>query len=42
MTLLNYNSYLQPAEILLRSSGELQVIRQAQTLEQLTANERPL
>jgi diaminopimelate decarboxylase len=42
MTLLNYNSYLQPAEILLRTSGELQVIRHAQTLEQLTINERPL
>lgn len=42
MTLLNYNSYLQPAEILLRSSGELQVIRQPQTLEQLIANESPL
>ncbi len=42
MTLVNYNSYLQPAEVLLRLNGELQLIRRRQTLEQMTANEMPL
>ncbi len=42
MTLINYNSYLQPPEILLRTSGELQVIRAPQRLEQIVQNERPL
>lgn len=42
MTLINYNSYLQPAEILLRTNGELRVIRRQQVLEQMIANELPL
>jgi len=42
MSLCNYNSYIRPPEILLRTSGELQVIREPQTLEQIVENERPL
>lgn len=42
MTLVNYNSYLQPAEVLLRADGELQLIRKPQTLEQMVGNELPL
>ncbi len=42
MTLVNYNSYLQPPEILLRTSGGLQTIRAPQRLEQIVENERPL
>jgi len=37
--LANYNSYVKPAEILLRTSGELQVIKSPQTLEQIVENE---
>jgi len=39
MTLSNYNSYTRPPEILLRTSGDLQVIRKPQTLEQIVENE---
>ena len=42
MTLANYNSYVKPAEILLRTNGELQVIRREQTLEQIVENELSL
>lgn len=42
MTLVNYNSYVQPPEVLLRSNGELHVIRERQTLEQIVQNERSL
>jgi diaminopimelate decarboxylase len=42
MTLVNYNSYVKPAEVLLRSSGKLQLIRAPQTLEQIVENERSL
>ncbi len=42
MTLVNYNSYLQPPEILLRTNGDLQTIRAPQRLEQIVENERPL
>ncbi|MDZ7369894.1 MAG: diaminopimelate decarboxylase [candidate division KSB1 bacterium] len=42
MTLVNYNSYLQPPEVLLRRDGSLQLIRRRQTLEQMVANELPL
>lgn len=42
MTLMNYNSYYAPPEVLCRSDGSLQLIRQPQTLEHMTANEIPL
>ncbi len=42
MTLANYNSYVKPPEILLRSNGDLHVIRERQTLEQVVENERSL
>jgi diaminopimelate decarboxylase len=35
----NYNSYNQAAEVLLRTTGELQVIRKQQTMEQMVENE---
>jgi diaminopimelate decarboxylase len=38
----NYNSYNQAAEVLLRTTGELQVIRKQQTLEQMVENETGL
>lgn len=42
MTLVNYNSYFKPAEILLRTNGDLQLIREQQTLQQMVENEKPL
>lgn len=42
MTLTNYNSYLQPPEVLRRSSGELQLVRELQSLEHMVANEKSL
>ena len=42
MTLSNYNSYTQPPEILLRTSGELWLIRKPQTLEQIVQNDKSL
>ena len=42
MTLNNYNSYTQPAEVLLRTSGDMQLIRESQTLDQIVANEKSL
>ena len=42
MSPFQYNSHTQAPELLLRSTGKLELIRQPQTLEQLTANERPL
>ncbi|MBN1464578.1 diaminopimelate decarboxylase [candidate division KSB1 bacterium] len=42
MCLANYNSYVQPAEILLRADGEFRIIRREQTLEQIVENERSL
>jgi diaminopimelate decarboxylase len=42
MTLIGYNSHPQAPEVLLRSNGRLQVIRQRQTLAELVANERAL
>lgn len=42
MTLANYNSYVKPAEVLVRASGDLQLIREPQTLEQIVENERSL
>ena len=42
MSLINYNSYPQQAEVLLRSSGELTLIRRRQSFEQMVMNELPL
>jgi len=42
MTLANYNSFVKPAEVLLRATGKLQAIRTQQTLEQIVENERSL
>jgi diaminopimelate decarboxylase len=42
MSPFNYNSHLQAPEVLLRADGRLQLIRRAQTLEQVTANETGL
>ena len=42
MSLANYNSYVKPAEALLRANGDLQLIREPQTLEQIFENERSL
>ena len=42
LSLANYNSYTRPPEILLRTNGELQIIREAQTLQQIFENELPL
>jgi len=39
MTPFNYNSHVQAPEVLLRRDGELRLIRKAQTLAQMTANE---
>ena len=36
---VNYNSFPQAAEILIRSKGELQLIRKRQSLDQIVANE---
>jgi diaminopimelate decarboxylase len=42
MTPFNYNSHTQAPEVLFRKSGKLQLIRKAQTLEQILENELPL
>lgn len=42
MSLVNYNSYLQAPEVLLRRDGSLSVIRGLQSLSQISANERGL
>ncbi len=42
MSPYNYNSHAQYAEILLRRTGELQLIRKAQKLKQITQNELSL
>lgn len=39
MSPFNYNSYLQSPEVLLGADGRLQIIRKAQTLDQVVANE---
>ncbi len=39
MSPFNYNSHIQAPEVLLRKNGKLQVIREAQSLEQITDNE---
>ncbi|NQT27426.1 diaminopimelate decarboxylase [candidate division KSB1 bacterium] len=39
MSLKNYNSLLQPAEVLLRENGKLQLIRKQQNLDQILENE---
>lgn len=40
MSPFNYNSHVQAPEVLLCVDGALRVVRQGQTLEQITANER--
>ena len=42
MCLGNYNSYLQPSETLLKSNGQLALMRRRQTFEQMIANEMPI
>jgi diaminopimelate decarboxylase len=42
MSLVNYNSYVQAPEVLLRTDGSLRVVRHAQKLEQIVANEAAL
>ncbi len=42
MSAKNYNSFPEAAEVLLRESGELVLIRRRQTLEQIVQNEVPL
>jgi diaminopimelate decarboxylase len=42
MAPFNYNSYTQMPEILLRQNGDLQIIRQAQTLEHMLMSEKGL
>ncbi len=39
MSPFNYNSYLQSPEVMLAADGSLQVVRRAQTLDQVVANE---
>jgi diaminopimelate decarboxylase len=39
MSPFNYNSHCQAAEFLLAENGDIRVIRQRQTLEQMTQNE---
>ncbi len=39
MAMKNYNSYPEAAEVLLKSDGSIGVMRQRQTLEQITQNE---
>jgi diaminopimelate decarboxylase len=39
MSAKNYNSFPEAAEVLLRESGELVLIRKRQTLEQMLQNE---
>ena len=42
MSAKNYNSFPEAAEVLLRETGELVLIRQRQTLDQMLQNELPL
>ncbi len=42
MSPFNYNSHLQAAELLLRTDGRVQCIRQRQTMAHMLANELPL
>ena len=42
MSAKNYNSFPEAAEVLLRESGELVLIRRRQTLDQIVQNEVPL
>ncbi|MDZ7722052.1 MAG: diaminopimelate decarboxylase [candidate division KSB1 bacterium] len=42
MSLKNYNSYVTPPEVLLRTHGELKLIRSEETLEQMIQNEHSL
>lgn len=42
MSLRNYNSYVNPPEVILRANGDLQLIRSEETLEQMTQNEHSL
>jgi diaminopimelate decarboxylase len=42
MSLVNYNSYVQAPEVLLRADGSMKLIRRRQTLEQMLVNELPL
>ncbi len=42
MSPYNYNSYIQAPEILLRTNGDMQIIRKPQTLEQMIENELPM
>ncbi len=42
MALHNYNSYSQTPEILFKVSGETQIVRKKQTVEQMIQNEVPL
>ena len=40
MSAKNYNSFPEASEVLLASDGTFHLIRQRQTLEQITANEK--
>ncbi len=42
MSLGNYNSYLQPPEVLLKSDGQFALVRRRQTFDQMVANELAL
>lgn len=42
MSLCNYNSHFQAAEVLLRPDGSLRLIRKRQSIEQMVQNELPL
>jgi diaminopimelate decarboxylase len=42
MSLSNYNSLVQASEVLARPDGQLKLIRERQTLEQIVANEKSL
>ncbi len=42
MSLGNYNSYLQLPEVLVKSDGQLALIRRRQTFEQMVTNELPV
>jgi diaminopimelate decarboxylase len=42
MSAKNYNSFPEAAEVMIRETGDLQLIRRLQTLDQIIANEVPL
>jgi len=42
MSLGNYNSYLLAAEVLMKSDGQLVLVRRRQSFEQMVANELPI